>query len=94
MGRGSEHWNYQKGKYVNETIRREFRNEHRYCEQCKTDLLNANRWQWVLHHKDHNHFNNDPSNWQLLCKRCHQIEHECWLAFEGATTISKESTAK
>jgi hypothetical protein len=21
------------------------------------------------------------SNLELVCKRCHQIEHECWLAF-------------
>ena len=43
--------------------------------------------QWTTHHRDHNHQNNpkDGQNWELLCKRCHQVEHKCWLAF-GTTT--------
>lgn len=29
----------------------------------------------LLHHKDGNHNNNDPSNWEILCKGCHQAHH-------------------
>jgi hypothetical protein len=29
------------------------------------------------HHKDRDRSNNDPSNIETLCKRCHQIEHSC-----------------
>ena len=32
----------------------------------------------AVHHKDHNRKNNVESNFELLCKRCHQVEHECW----------------
>lgn len=52
-----------------------------------------------MHHKDHNRKNNREENFELLCKRCHQVEHECWKNLpngyrEGATTIPKGSTAK
>lgn len=35
------------------------------CDHCMviSDL--------VLHHRDGNHFNNDPSNWQIVCRACH-----------------------
>jgi 5-methylcytosine-specific restriction endonuclease McrA len=36
----------------------------------------------VGHHKDHNSHNNVIENLVLLCKQCHQIEHECWKAFQ------------
>lgn len=49
----------------------------------------------LIHHRDHNRKHNELGNLELTCKHCHQIEHECWLAFsKGATTISKESTLK
>ena len=94
MPRGEGHWNYKDGSYTYETIRSEIKNKVRYCERCNKDLVNAGHYEWAVHHKDHNHYNNDGSNLELLCKRCHQIEHDCHLNFEGATTISKESTAK
>lgn len=63
------------------------------CDFCGEDLSQANQHEWVGHHKDHNRMNNTIENLILLCKRCHQIEHKCWKAFEGVTTISKESRA-
>jgi 5-methylcytosine-specific restriction endonuclease McrA len=24
-----------------------------------------------LHHRDHNHLNDDPANWVMICARCH-----------------------
>ena len=40
------------------------------CELCgsKENLL--------IHHIDHNRYNNDLSNLMVLCKKCHQ-EHHC-----------------
>lgn len=35
----------------------------------------------LVHHKDEDRNNNVEANLRLMCKRCHQIEHECWLAF-------------
>jgi hypothetical protein len=61
------------------------------CEQCGKDIKHATHYEWVGHHKDHNSKNNVIENLMLLCKQCHQIEHQCWKAFEGVTTISKES---
>lgn len=85
---GKDHHSYKHGWYVADRLRVVKKEEARYCERCGSDLLHVNRWMWVVHHKDHNHFNNDYSNLELLCKRCHQIEHECYLAFvKGATTI-------
>lgn len=56
------------------------------------DALSIVQDEWVGHHKDHDRTNNTIENLSLLCKRCHQIEHECCKAFEGVTTILKESS--
>lgn len=29
----------------------------------------------LIHHKDGNHNNNSPDNWEILCKKCHQHHH-------------------
>lgn len=93
--RGSNHPSYIHGWYMADRLRVTVKKERRYCERCKCDLLDANRWLWVVHHKDHNHYNNVISNLELLCKRCHQIEHECHKAFDkGATTIPKGSRVR
>src|SRR6266700_6225642 len=42
------------------------------CARC-----GSNRFL-VVHHMDENFTNDDPSNLETLCKRCHQIEHKCW----------------
>lgn len=55
----------------------------RYCERCAKDLQDAPPHMRCVHHKDHNRKNNDESNFELLCKRCHQIEHECWKSLPG-----------
>lgn len=86
--------NYKHGFYVAERQRHEVK-QRGDCERCGKDLRYANRWSWCVHHKDHNHSNHDYSNLELLCKRCHQVEHECHKAFtKGATTIPKGSTPK
>lgn len=90
-----QHPSYRHGFYVAQRQSAEVKARQRYCERCSTDLLNVSRWQWCVHHKDHNHCNHDDTNLELLCKRCHQIEHECHLAFtKGATTIPKGSRPK
>ena len=60
------------------------------CDLCGKDIKEATHYEWVGHHKDHNRMNNTIENLMLLCKKCHQIEHKCWKAFEGVTTIRKE----
>ena len=40
------------------------------CNRCDRD-------GYLVHHKDHNHYNNplDGSNWEILCMSCHAKEH-------------------
>lgn len=42
------------------------------CEHCN---LLVGRPKLVIHHKDGNHYNDDPSNLQLLCNSCHARHH-------------------
>jgi len=62
------------------------------CERCGTVIDASKKGSWAGHHKDHNRLNNIKDNLEVLCKRCHQIEHECWTAFQGVTTIPQGST--
>lgn len=57
------------------------------CHDCWADLTPK---QMLLHHIDHNRQNNVLSNFHGVCKRCHQIEHECWLAFQKGATTKRE----
>lgn len=47
----------------------------RYCNRCNTDLIDATHYMWCIHHKDYDQSNNDESNLELLCKKCHRQEH-------------------
>ncbi len=62
------------------------------CERCGNFIDVTARGTWAGHHKDHNRNNNIKSNLEVLCKKCHQIEHECWRALQGVTTIPEGST--
>lgn len=89
--KGKDNPMYKHGKYVFETLRSEIKEERRFCERCDKDLLEATHYLWVVHHKDHNHWNHELSNLELLCKSCHQIEHECHTAFSKGATTSRET---
>lgn len=75
--RGESHPNYKHGLYVAQTQAPELLARVRYCERCDKDLSEVTKWEWCMHHKDHDHSNHDESNLELLCKRCHQLEHNC-----------------
>ncbi|QHJ82212.1 MAG: HNH nuclease [Bacteriophage sp.] len=94
QGKGTASPYYKHGWFIADRLRPEVK-ARRYCERCQCDLASADRWHWVVHHRDHNHYNNVIENLELLCKRCHQIEHECHLAFvKSATTIPEGSRTK
>lgn len=59
-------------------LTRLFLNQKGLCYDCKEAFPES---KLLVHHIDHNRANNKIDNLQLVCKRCHQIEHECWLAF-------------
>jgi hypothetical protein len=49
------------------------------CERCGKDLngvVHSEHYLWCVHHKDGDRKHNEPSNWQLLCKSCHQAVHD------------------
>jgi len=94
MPRGENHWNYKDGSWVRQTYNRELKEKFKCCTVCSKDLTDTPWSSWVIHHIDHNHFNDVLSNLTLLCKRCHQIEHNCINNLKGATTIPKGSTLK
>ena len=75
--RYTEDSQYKNGAGFFNRMRDRIKEERRFCERCGKDLKDANRYQWVVHHKDHNHFHNVIENYELLCKTCHQKEHEC-----------------
>lgn len=74
-GQDSPHWKSGIGFF--HKISKYIKEERRYCERCGEDLKYASRWHYVVHHKDHDRTNNDVSNFELLCKRCHQVHHGC-----------------
>lgn len=71
-------WNGGERKF-GQTLAPAYYKRVRYCERCGLDLVDAAPEFRAVHHKDHNRKNNVESNFELLCKRCHQLEHECWL---------------
>lgn len=84
---GKDHVSFKHGRFIIERLRKEIKLEMKNCERCSINLEEATHYQWVVHHKDHNHYNNLRTNLEFLCKRCHQLEHECHKAFvKGATT--------
>lgn len=59
------------------------------CTRCGREFTRENLYELTVHHKDHNHDNNPPdgSNWELLCRHCHDNEHSRYiddLAGDGA----------
>lgn len=93
FGEQNNNWKNGIGKLKN-GWNKILKDERRYCERCNRDLKFVTRYLWAIHHKDHDRTNNNESNLELLCKRCHQIEHECHKAFEGAETIPHGSTCQ
>lgn len=51
--------------------------QNKVCNRCGKDLNNVSRYGWVIHHKNHDRSCNNAENFEILCKRCHQLEHNC-----------------
>lgn len=47
------------------------------CARCGREFDASNQHLLTVHHKDGNHHNNPPdgSNWENLCRHCHDDEH-------------------
>ena len=62
------------------------------CGRCGRDFSGKRLQELTVHHRDHNHDNNPPdgSNWELLCRYCHDNEHS---RYEDAEYTADEGTA-
>ena len=74
--RGVENPQYKYGAGVFVRKRAEIKERIGKCERCGKDLTNAGHYEWCVHHKNHNHYDNSEGNYELLCKKCHQLEHQ------------------
>lgn len=59
------------------------------CGRCTREFQRQNLIELTVHHRDHNHDNNpaDGSNWELLCRWCHDNEHQRGVAEHDASTV-------
>lgn len=88
--------------YQHRQVRNNLRIERRYCERCGKDLTTKHitKYDWVVHHRDHDRSNDNTNNFELLCKQCHQTHHlvKCEktgrFISQSSETISEESTLK
>lgn len=65
FGRGPDHSVYKDGIGIFQRFRKD------KCERCASIKF------LCVHHKDQNRHNNVLENLETLCKRCHQLEHNC-----------------
>ncbi|MGM0382814.1 MAG: YajD family HNH nuclease [Thermodesulfobacteriota bacterium] len=54
------------------------------CARCGREFTGKKLRELTVHHKDHDHNNNPPdgSNWELLCRDCHDNEHSRYIDAE------------
>lgn len=81
--KGKDHAQFSSGMGNFYALRKQLREEIKHCQRCNLDLTLATRYEWCVHHIDHDRTNNVLDNFEMLCKRCHQVEHECWKAFNN-----------
>lgn len=68
---------------------------HRYRDYVKTACEKCGSTKYLCgHHLDHNRSNNNPENIQTLCKRCHQVEHKCYLNFKMSEAARKAAALR
>lgn len=72
---------YSSGKNVWVAARKYLLETVGHCERCEKPLHDVSPYERCVHHKDHDKTNNAMKNFELLCKRCHQVEHEVWNNF-------------
>ena len=74
---GEEHRQYKNGISFFMKVLRPAVRTRRFCERCGKDLKDAESSMVCVHHRDGDRTHNHIDNMELLCKRCHQIHHDC-----------------
>lgn len=79
---GSEHYSYRNQYRLSENYgtgnyrKRAREVKGNTCEKCSITLDFTVKWSWCVHHKDKDRTNNNIDNLELLCRKCHAIEHK------------------
>ena len=96
LNRGETHSQYTNGIGMYKKMRDEKLKDQVYlCNRCAKSLASCSPHHRCGHHVDHDRTNNSYDNIEVICKSCHQREHNCWENFKkGATTIPKGSRGK
>ena len=79
VGSGGNQWgknNHQYKTGIGTYSKKAFDHYGRICNRCSSEK------NLLVHHIDHNRSNNDLSNLEVLCKKCHQ-DHHCIRDVEG-----------
>lgn len=77
-------------KELHERVRRDAKYR---CQRCgKTQEENGQKLS--VHHKDGNHYNDDPENTEALCKKCHRIIEAELRNFKGICHDDSNSKSK
>lgn len=58
-------------------LRKQLLQENTICEECGEDISEVSPYHKCVHHIDHDRTNNVRENLRVLCKRCHQLHHNC-----------------
>jgi len=59
------------------------------CGRCGREFTRANVRELTVHHRNHDHDDNPPdgSNWELLCRYCHDNEHSRYIDYAGDDVV-------
>jgi 5-methylcytosine-specific restriction endonuclease McrA len=73
--------------------RRSLRIHGHICARCAREFDQGNLHLLTVHHKDGNHDNNPPdgSNWENLCRDCHDDLHSRGLLGEYLSQSSRDT---
>lgn len=75
QGRGTENHNFKTGIGIYTRLALEAHGFN--CNRCGVNTRTLGPYQYAVHHKDRDRSNNDVENLEVLCKSCHQLEHDC-----------------
>ncbi len=90
---GKDNFGYTTGISIFRNHGRQLKESGVPCNRCGKSLVDAPRGMWCSHHIDQDRTNNDLSNFELLCKRCHQINHDSYDNLMKVQRLSREGVA-
>ena len=93
----TDHPQYISGICNFQRLRKELYAEIKECQICGRDLTSLGTYEKCVHHLDHDRTHNVKENLIVICKRCHQLHHNCEQAlpqFRKVQRLSERSRGK